>query len=122
MTNFESSFSPNDEIFEMVRRMSEEEAEKKRKRNKASEAAVKKLPIIKIEEKHCKETKLAPGKIRAGKPILEAPTCTICCDNIVMGSKGMFMPCGHIYHPECLKPWLESNHTCPVCRFELETE
>jgi E3 ubiquitin-protein ligase RNF115/126 len=40
----------------------------------------------------------------------------------MLGKKGMFMPCGHIYHPECLKPWLETNHTCPVCRFELPKE
>ena len=34
----------------------------------------------------------------------------------------MFMPCGHIYHPDCLKPWLEQNNTCPVCRFDLPLE
>jgi hypothetical protein len=54
MHNFESSFNPNDDIFEMVRRISEQEAEKNRKKNKANEDAVSKLPIIKIEQKHCK--------------------------------------------------------------------
>ncbi|MFM7852730.1 MAG: RING finger domain-containing protein [Flammeovirgaceae bacterium] len=29
------------------------------------------------------------------------------------------MPCGHIYHPDCLNPWLEKQNSCPVCRFEL---
>ena len=51
-------------------------------KNKADKAAVDKLPIIKIEEKHCKETKMAPGKIRASKikKELEPPTCAVCCE------------------------------------------
>lgn len=36
MHNFESSFNPSDDIFEMVRRISEQEAEKNRKKNKAN--------------------------------------------------------------------------------------
>ena len=80
---------------------------------------VAKLPIIKIEDKHCKAVP-QPGKLRAGKKDkLEAPTCAVCVEHIDIGKKGMFMPCGHIYHPDCLKPWLETNNTCPVCRFEL---
>jgi hypothetical protein len=57
MSNFESNFSPSDDIFEMVRRISEREAELQRRKNKASEEAVNRLPIIKIEEKHCKANK-----------------------------------------------------------------
>ena len=114
MNNFQSNFSPSDDIFEMVRRLSEQEAERQRRKNKASEEAVRKLPIIKIEEKHCKA-----GMMADGRTSLEPPTCTVCCELIHMGTEGMFMPCGHIYHPDCLKPWLETNNTCPVCRFEL---
>tara|TARA_B110000285_G_C14806279_1_gene459860 strand:+ start:338 stop:661 length:324 start_codon:yes stop_codon:yes gene_type:complete len=105
----------------MVRRISEQEAERNRMKNKADKGAVDKLPIIKIEEKHCKESKMAPGGLRAkkGKKELEPPTCAVCCEQIKLQTKGMFMPCGHIYHPDCLKPWLETNNSCPICRFEL---
>jgi len=54
MSNFDQNFNPGDEIFEMVRRLSEQEAERNRVKNKADPAAVSKLPIIKIEDKHCK--------------------------------------------------------------------
>jgi hypothetical protein len=81
----------------MARRMSEQEAAANVRKNKASGDAVKKLPIVKIENKHCK-------KSQSGE--LEPPTCTVCCENIAIGNKGMFMPCGHIYHPDCLNPWL----------------
>lgn len=115
MTNFQSSFGRTDDaILEMVRRMSEMEAERNKKVKKAQIAAVNKLPIIKIEPKHCKKL--------AGINNYEPPSCTVCVESIAMLTKGMFMPCGHIFHPDCLKPWLESQNTCPVCRYELPIE
>ena len=53
MANFNSSFSPDDALLEMVRRMSEREALNSVK-NAASKEAVAKLPVVEIEEKHCK--------------------------------------------------------------------
>ncbi|RKP34049.1 hypothetical protein BJ085DRAFT_20426, partial [Dimargaris cristalligena] len=32
------------------------------------------------------------------------------------------MPCQHIFHEECLFPWLEVSNTCPTCRYELLTD
>ncbi|GAC99742.1 zinc finger containing protein [Pseudozyma hubeiensis SY62] len=29
------------------------------------------------------------------------------------------MPCGHIFHVDCLVPWLRLNGTCPVCRISI---
>lgn len=28
----------------------------------------------------------------------------------------MKTPCGHRYHPPCLKKWMEVKHECPFCR------
>ena len=92
--------------------MSEEEAHRRQRAKRAKKEAVDRLPIIKIEQKHCK---------KKGQRY-EPPTCTVCCDVIELNKKGMFMPCGHIYHPDCLKPWLEQANTCPVCRFDLPLE
>ena len=97
----------------MVRRISEQEAQRNQKKKTASKQAVAKLPVVKIEPKHCKQT---------GANQYDPPSCTVCVEEIKMLTKGMFMPCGHIFHPDCLKPWLEQNNTCPVCRYELPLE
>eukprot|EP00834_Sanchytrium_tribonematis_P001328 NODE_31_length_37178_cov_0.413576.p27 type:complete len:145 gc:universal NODE_31_length_37178_cov_0.413576:606-172(-) len=40
-------------------------------------------------------------------------TCAICFDHM---DKGMKLPCNHIYHPECVKPWANEQANCPMCR------
>ena len=108
MHNYNQNFASED-LFETIRRISEEEAQRRQRAKRPKKEAVDRLPIIKIDKKHCKKV----------KDKLEPPCCTVCTDNIELSQKGMFMPCGHIFHPDCLKPWLENNNTCPVCRFDL---
>ncbi|KAJ1980246.1 E3 ubiquitin-protein ligase Praja-2 [Dimargaris xerosporica] len=32
------------------------------------------------------------------------------------------MPCGHMFHEDCLFSWLKASNTCPTCRFEIMTD
>ena len=28
----------------------------------------------------------------------------------------MITPCGHFFHPQCLRTWMDVKMACPVCR------
>lgn len=43
--------------------------------------------------------------------------CSICLDNYGDGEVLRMLPdCGHLFHRECVDPWLRYHPTCPVCR------
>lgn len=41
--------------------------------------------------------------------------CSICFQNYEKGD-GVKLPCNHIFHNECILPWLKDKNTCPLCR------
>uniref|UniRef100_A0A6C0CZZ8 RING-type E3 ubiquitin transferase n=1 Tax=viral metagenome TaxID=1070528 RepID=A0A6C0CZZ8_9ZZZZ len=54
-------------------------------------------------------------------------TCCICQLNVDKGDNLIELPCGHMFHGEgceCpgIKPWLEDNNTCPLCKHELPVD
>jgi hypothetical protein len=74
----------------------------------ASKKAIESLPIVPIEQHHVDQK-------------LE---CPICKDAFQIGVQNpvVQLPCKHLYHNECIVPWLQQHNTCPVCRYELETD
>ncbi|XP_019054452.1 PREDICTED: probable E3 ubiquitin-protein ligase RHC1A [Nelumbo nucifera] len=69
----------------------------------ASQSSIDAMPTITITNKHLR-TDLH---------------CPVCKDRFELGSEARQMPCKHIYHNDCIVPWLVQHNTCPVCRHEL---
>ncbi|CAG5036841.1 unnamed protein product [Parnassius apollo] len=43
-------------------------------------------------------------------------TCTICLDN----TNVVTLPCTHLFHYTCIKPWFMINQICPTCRAPVD--
>jgi hypothetical protein len=46
--------------------------------------------------------------------------CSICIKKFVKDQVIRLLPCKHIFHEECIVPWLEQKSECPNCRFNLK--
>jgi hypothetical protein len=51
----------------------------------------------------------------------ERGDCSICKEDILVGQVRM-LPCLHIYHENCVFPWLRIHPSCPLCRHQLKEE
>ncbi|GAB2220862.1 hypothetical protein Droror1_Dr00008543 [Drosera rotundifolia] len=46
--------------------------------------------------------------------------CSICMGGFDAQRSMLLLGCSHVFHRECICPWLDSNSTCPLCRHELQ--
>ncbi|OMH79709.1 Receptor-like protein [Zancudomyces culisetae] len=49
------------------------------------------------------------------------PLCSICIDDITIGAEIRKLPCGHIFHQECIESWLLlKSCVCPTCGYNVK--
>ncbi|KAL4608064.1 E3 ubiquitin-protein ligase RNF126-like isoform X3 [Arapaima gigas] len=69
----------------------------------ADQDKIKSLPTVQVTEEH----------VGSG---LE---CPVCKEDYSVGESIRQLPCSHLFHNDCIVPWLEQHDTCPVCRKSL---
>nr|CAB3470612.1 unnamed protein product [Digitaria exilis] len=54
-------------------------------------------------------------------PADEAATCSVCLGAFETGETVRLLPvCLHMFHVECIDPWLDAHSTCPICRSGID--
>ncbi|NXG45750.1 RNF43 ligase, partial [Psilopogon haemacephalus] len=48
-----------------------------------------------------------------------APVCAICLEEFSDGQELRIISCSHEFHRDCVDPWLQQHHTCPLCMFNI---
>jgi len=48
--------------------------------------------------------------------------CTTCIETFKLGEDVIKLDCNHVFHQDCIFPWLSENRTCPICRNEIEPQ
>ncbi|MCL7046871.1 hypothetical protein MKW94_029224 [Papaver nudicaule] len=71
-----------------------------------AKAVVESMPVVEVSDGH----------------VSSESECAICNQFFELGTEAREMPCKHIYHADCILPWLSKINSGPVCRHELPTD
>jgi len=72
----------------------------------ATEESIRGIPVIKVTQQH----------------LDEELQCSVCFENFELDEDVKKLPCNHLYHPQCIDPWLVQHNTCPICRKPAGTD
>jgi len=72
----------------------------------ADKTSISSLPISKITQKQ----------------VDDSCECSICRDEYKLDESVKELPCKHLFHPDCVDPWLDLHDSCPICRCNLNGE
>ncbi|CAE7039901.1 unnamed protein product [Symbiodinium natans] len=75
------------------------------------------LVLVEEDDRRPGMSRDARAELRV-KTVLEEDVCVVCQEAMPAGSKAKAMPCGHLFHDDCLLSWVKKSNSCPTCRFD----
>lgn len=48
--------------------------------------------------------------------------CSVCMDDVHIGTEVVALPCSHWFHETCASAWLSEHNTCPICRKGIDAQ
>ena len=68
-----------------------------------------------IKESEVPKSRQIIRKIKESE-VQNSGECAICLCEFEKECDISELPCGHIFHPECISSWINKHPTCPICR------
>uniref|UniRef100_A0A3B1ISR1 Ring finger protein 150a n=1 Tax=Astyanax mexicanus TaxID=7994 RepID=A0A3B1ISR1_ASTMX len=66
-------------------------------------------------------SKLQVRTIRKGDKETESEfdNCAVCIETYKPNDVVRILPCRHVFHKNCVDPWLQDHRTCPMCKMNI---
>lgn len=66
-------------------------------------------------------SKLQVRTIRKGDKETESDfdNCAVCIEGYKPNDVVRILPCRHVFHKNCVDPWLQEHRTCPMCKMNI---
>lgn len=107
------------EKFLVTKRAISHEHSNNNKKNKSKNNKSKNNELHQSENSHDIEANVDTSE---SKNKNESVVCQICLDKFVANDKvtwSLNMKCNHVFHHDCILPWLQKETSCPCCRSDF---